>query len=78
MAVCRTGLLPAPVRRQADLPRRLLFPPVVESGARLFSKFIADGIRGNPQALDNFIENIKRGTPLHEFAKKAELRAGKK
>lgn len=62
----------------ADLPRKLLFPTVVESGSRLFSKFIADGIRGNPQALDNFIENIKRGVPLHAFAKKAELRAGRK
>ena len=59
----------------ADLPRRLLFPTVVESGSRLFSKFIADGIRGNPQALDNFIENIKKGIPLKDFAKRAELKA---
>lgn len=59
----------------ADLPRRLLFPPVVESGARLFSKFIADGIRGNPRALDNFIGNIKKGVPLKDFAKRAELKA---
>lgn len=59
----------------ADLPRRLLFPPVVESGTRLFSKFIADGIRDNPQALDNFIENIKKGIPLKDFAKRADLKA---
>lgn len=59
----------------ADLPRRLLFPPVVESGPRLFSKFIADGIRGNPQALDNFIENIKKGIPLEDFATRAGFKA---
>lgn len=59
----------------ADMPRRLLFPTVVESGTRLFTKFIADGLRGNPQALDNFIDNIKKGIPMEEFAKRADLRA---
>lgn len=58
----------------ADLPRRLLFPPVAESGTRLFTKLIADGIRGNPQALDNFIENIKKDIPLKSFAKLAEFK----
>ncbi|WP_341522242.1 hypothetical protein AABC73_02000 [Pseudomonas sp. G.S.17] len=60
---------------RADLKRRLLFPLVTDAGSRLFTRFIADGIRGNPQALDNFIENIKKGIPLEEFAKRAELRA---
>ena len=60
---------------RADLKRRLLFPPVKDAGTRLFTKFIADGIRGNPQALDYFIENIEKGIPLTDFVKRAQRRA---
>lgn len=62
-------------RHRADLPRKLLFPLVEEAATRLFCNAIADGIRNNPTALDNFVENIKRGIPLHEFAKRADLKA---
>lgn len=59
---------------RADLLRKLLFPLVEEAATRLLCNAIADGIRNNPTALDNFIENIKRGIPLHEFAKRADLK----
>jgi hypothetical protein len=61
-----------------DLPRKLLFPLEVEAASRIFCKAIADGIRDSPQALDNFIENMRSGVPLHEFAGRAKSRKSKR